>query len=300
MLHSRLIIGALLIAALAGICWLDVRGPRPGVFLASLALLAAALAAGEMRRLFRHRGVAPSASAMYLGTLLPVAACCVPVLLPNVVVNYSQGSAGWLATGLTFGLMAALVSEMRCYDGGGQSISRIAHAALSSLYVGGMIGSLVQLRLINAPGELGGWRALFPLLTLIATVKLSDTCQYAIGRIFGRRKLAPRLSPGKTWEGAVGGILTATLIAAASIAVIVQGTHGLRLAYFPYVWCYTLTIAVAGLIGDLAESLLKRDAGVKDSSDWLPGFGGVLDLLDSLLFAAPVGYLWWVIGVIGP
>lgn len=300
MLRWRLILGVAFVAALTALCWLDAEASLPGVYLASLAIVVAALAAGEMRRLYRQRGVELSTSAVYMGALLPVIVSCVPVVFPVVGGMPTTGYLGWLALGLVFGLLAVFAGEMRRYDTPGQSIINVAYAALSVLYIGGLVGMLVQLRLVNAPNNLGGWRGLYPLLATIATVKLSDVGQYAVGRMFGKRKLAPLISPGKTWEGAVGGIVLATLIAAFIMAALNQGVRGLRLSYFPFVWCFTLTVAVAGLLGDLAESLLKRDAGVKDSSDWMPGFGGVLDLLDSLLFAAPVAYLWWVIGILGP
>jgi phosphatidate cytidylyltransferase len=152
---------------------------------------------------------------------------------------------------------------------------------------------------VHAPNSVAGWQGVYPLLATIATVKLSDIGQYAVGRTIGRHKLAPLISPGKTWEGAVGGIGLATLIAAALIYAI-NDRYGIQPAHFLVVWCFALTVAVAGLLGDLAESLLKRDAGVKDSSDWMPGFGGVLDLLDSILFAGPVAYMWWVVGLVAP
>jgi phosphatidate cytidylyltransferase len=299
-LRWRLTIGAALIAALAGLCWADASVARPGIVLAILAIVAAVLATGEMRRMFRHRGVNPSPAALYVGTLLPVVASCVPIAFPDVQVNPTLGATGWLGVGLALGGMSALAGEMRRYAAPGVSISNVAHTALSVLYVGGLIGMLVQLRQVNAPLDIGGWRGLFPLVAVIVTVKLSDTCQYFIGRRFGRRKLSPLISPGKTWEGAVGGILLASLAAAALIAWCNQGAAGLRPKYFTMAWLFALTVSVAGILGDLAESMLKRDAGVKDSSDWLPGFGGVLDLLDSLLFAAPVAYLWWVLGILGP
>jgi phosphatidate cytidylyltransferase len=295
-----LTIGAALIAALAGLCWLDASLARPGIVLAGLAIVAASLAAGEMRRMFRLRGVDPSPAALYVATLLPVVASCVPIAFPKVHVNPTLGTTGWLGIGLALGCMSALAGEMRRYAAPGVSIANVAHTALSVLYVGGLVGMLVQLRQVNAPSDIGGWQGLFPLVAVIATVKLSDTCQYFIGRSFGKHKLSPLISPGKTWEGAVGGILLASLLAAAGMAMTVQGTAGLWSEYLVWAWCFALTVSVAGILGDLAESLLKRDAGVKDSSDWLPGFGGVLDLLDSLLFAAPVAYLWWVLGILNP
>jgi phosphatidate cytidylyltransferase len=166
--------------------------------------------------------------------------------------------------------------------------------ALSVLYVGGLVGMLVQLRLVEPYGYgLGAWGQLLPLLSLIATVKLSDTMQYTFGRLFGKHKVAPRLSPGKTWEGTIGGIGSATLIASGALAYILQGSSGLQPLMLAKTAAFALTVTIVGIIGDLAESMLKRDAGVKDSSDWLPGFGGVLDILDSLLLAAPVAYLFW-------
>ncbi len=253
-----------------------------------------------MLRLFAALGFHPAPWAVYVGALLPVVTSSLPVLMLNITVNFAIGSLGWLALGLATGLIIAFAGEMGRYETPGKSTACVALTALSVLYVGGCLGMLVQVRLRNAPGELGGWRALFPLASLIATVKLSDTCQYFVGRAFGQRKLAPRLSPGKTWEGAIGGIGLATTIASVAIAYHLQGAAGLRPAYLVIVWCFNLTVCVAGIIGDLAESLLKRDAGVKDSSDWLPGFGGVLDMLDSILLAAPIAYVWWAVGPLGP
>jgi phosphatidate cytidylyltransferase len=135
---------------------------------------------------------------------------------------------------------------------------------------------------------------------------MSDTGQYTFGRLFGRHKLAPTVSPGKTWEGAAGGLLVAVVTAllifgwgSRSVAgtTAVPGTAPTDILS---VVIFAIAVAAAGIVGDLAESLLKRDAGVKDSSDWLPGFGGVLDLLDSLLVAAPVAYLFWALRMVGP
>jgi phosphatidate cytidylyltransferase len=222
------------------------------------------------------------------------------VIFPRVEANPTLGYLGWLAFGLCFGLMATFAGEMRRYDAPGHSIINVAHAALSVLYIGGLVGMLVQLRIVDAPNSISGFRGLYPLIATIATVKLSDIGQYVVGRTIGRRKLAPLISPGKTWEGAVGGIVLATLLAAGIMVVVNDQVYGIRPAHFLVIWGFALTVAVAGLLGDLAESLLKRDAGVKDSSDWMPGFGGVLDLLDSILFAGPVAYMWWVVGVLGP
>lgn len=299
MLRWRLILGTALVAALAGFCWLDVRAARPGVYLIALAVIAAWLAAGEMLRIFASLGHYPARGALFAATLLPVVFSSVPVMAPVITVNFAIGSLGWLAIGLAMGLVVAFAGEMSRYESPGKSTVCVGLTALSVLYVGGCLGILVQLRVLSSV-NMSSWRALFPLMSMIATVKLSDTCQYFFGRAFGSRKLAPRLSPGKTWEGAIGGVFIATAIASVAIATYLQGWAGLRPSYLGIVWFFNLSVAVAGIIGDLAESLLKRDAGVKDSSDWLPGFGGVLDMLDSILFAAPIAYVWWAIGPLGP
>jgi phosphatidate cytidylyltransferase len=116
------------------------------------------------------------------------------------------------------------------------------------------------------------------------------------------------VSPGKTWEGAFGGLvfaLVATWIVFGWAAAHIVGDASalpslLSVTGFLKSIAFAAALTAVGIIGDLAESLLKRDAGVKDSSRWMPGFGGILDLLDSLLAAAPVAYAFWALGWIGP
>jgi phosphatidate cytidylyltransferase len=120
----------------------------------------------------------------------------------------------------------------------------------------------------------------------MAVIVISDSAQYYTGRAFGRRPLAPTISPKKTREGAIGGILFGTL----------AFTIGARLV-FPaepplLVILVGASISALGIVGDLFESLLKRSAGVKDSGSIIPGHGGVLDRIDSWLFAAPVYYVF--------
>jgi len=111
-----------------------------------------------------------------------------------------------------------------------------------------------------------------------------DAGAYYVGRKFGRRKLAPRVSPGKSWEGAFGSILTAVVLAGAYVVYFVPGMS------WPAAVAITIAANVAGQVGDLAESAIKRGVGVKDSGSILPGHGGFLDRVDSTLFALPVVY----------
>lgn len=154
---------------------------------------------------------------------------------------------------------------------------------LAAAYLGGLGGTIAGLRVL-APIEQGSWR----LVLLLAILMVGDAAAFFVGHAIGRRPLAPRISPGKTIEGAIGGLAGA---AAAALAVRALGlpllplTHALGLG---------VAVAAAGTVGDLFESLLKRWAGVKDSGRLFPGHGGMLDRLDSLLFGAPVLYWYFV------
>ena len=118
----------------------------------------------------------------------------------------------------------------------------------------------------------------------------TDIGAYAFGRMFGKRKLMPSVSPGKTVAGAVGGLVASVASCWFYVTVFLKPLGQLALTPLGMV-LFALAISVAGQTGDLAESLLKREAGVKDSSTLLPGHGGILDRFDSLLFALPVAYL---------
>jgi phosphatidate cytidylyltransferase len=190
-------------------------------------------------------------------------------------------------------LLLAFIGEMARYERPGRVVVRVGLSGLSFVYVGLLLSFVVQLRLFGS--NLTGLTA---LASLIAVVKMGDSGAYAIGRLFGRHKMTPLLSPGKTWEGAVGALLGAVLGAWLVFRLMPKGTSDPP-PDFRWGWIvYGVVVGIAGMIGDLAESLIKRDADRKDSSPWMPGFGGVLDVLDSVLFAAPVAWLLWVWGVV--
>jgi phosphatidate cytidylyltransferase len=153
---------------------------------------------------------------------------------------------------------------------------RLGAALLPLLYIGLPIGALVSLRALR------GREALF---LLMLTVMVSDTAQYYSGRVFGRRVLAPTISPKKTVEGAFGGFVAGgALMAVVGAWWLPDAPLALRVAL-------GVTVVALGIAGDLFESVLKRSAGVKDSATLIPGHGGVLDRIDALLFAAPVYYV---------
>ena len=152
----------------------------------------------------------------------------------------------------------------------------VAATLFAPIYIGLPLGALAWVR------ATGGREA---VLLLLATIVVSDSAQYYTGRAFGRRPLSPTISPKKTTEGAIGGMVFGTLAMAVG---------GLWVFESP-IWMLALlgaAISLLGIVGDLFESLLKRSAGVKDSSNLIPGDGGVLDRIDSWLFAAPVYYVF--------
>jgi len=129
----------------------------------------------------------------------------------------------------------------------------------------------------------------FYLLYFIAITKFSDLGAYVVGSLIGKHKMIPRISPGKTWEGFGGAIFTSTLLSV--LFVRWAGNYLQGLTYFHAV-VLGVILSAAAVIGDLIESLFKREAGVKDSGRFFPGIGGMLDLMDSLLFNAPLMYLY--------
>ena len=163
------------------------------------------------------------------------------------------------------------------------SIPAAAATLLAAAYLGALGGAMAALRVIPPDAD-GAWR----VTLLLAIVMTSDTFAYFAGSAFGRHKLAPRISPGKTVEGLAGG-----LVGGVVAALVVRQ---LGLPELPAAAAVALGIVVSafGVAGDLVESLIKRWSGVKDSGRLFPGHGGMLDRLDSLLFGAPVLYYYFL------
>lgn len=156
------------------------------------------------------------------------------------------------------------------------SIQQASTGIFAAVYIGMPLGMLVAVH------ALLDWRA---TLLLIGTVAVSDSMQYYTGRLLGRRPLAPAISPKKTIEGAIGGIVFGTLF------LTIVGARVLPFSGYGPLITLGLLVVVFGICGDLFESRLKRTAGMKDSSSLIPGHGGVLDRIDALLLVIPVYYL---------
>ena len=261
---TRLLTAAFLIPAAWYLC---KRAPLD-LFLAA-ALLLAGIAAWECVGILKQRGSRPF-------TWLSVAACVGLVgafaLEPPLAVAVS------VLTAAVLGAQALAMARRATPDA-------MFDAAMSTcvpvLFVGLPFAFVVGLRVV--PGNDG------PDLLLLAVlcVTLSDTGAYYAGSAFGSHRLAPVISPKKSWEGVAGGVVGSLIGALIGHFWFFQRlplVHALALG---------VVLCAAGIVGDLAESMLKRSAGVKDSSGLLPGHGGVLDRVDSLLVAAPVLYYYW-------
>ena len=262
-------------------------------------LLVTVLATEEVLSLLAAKGWRPVGWPVYFGALATMLAFAQPwwtAWFADSERLFTDNFLSWplLAFTGTVGLIFAV--EMRRFGRPGSHIVHIALAIFAIAYVGMLSGFMVALRLFgqNATG-------IVALVSMIAVTKLSDTGAYAFGRMFGARKLTPRLSPGKTWEGAMGGIVTACVVSWLFFRWIAPEISPPMATHLPASWATLLyggILAIAGMTGDLAESLLKRDMERKDSSTWLPGLGGVLDIVDSLLFAGPAAYLCWELGLL--
>jgi phosphatidate cytidylyltransferase len=238
-----------------------------GVPFALLAAAAAAIMAGELIRMFGRYGLAGGVGA--------VAAGAFPLL--TLLAGPGEVLPAWTWLALAGATILLLVLFLFRPDPPQEAMRGVAVVVLSWLYCGLLLAPAVSLRLEHG----FGW----VVLTFLVTWG-NDTFAYFAGHLFGRHKLFARVSPKKTWEGFLGGILGSLVGGAVTWALLLRGDATLRL-----VLLVGAGAAVLGPLGDLAESLVKRGAGVKDSSQIIPGHGGLLDRVDALLFVAPWVYL---------
>ena len=288
MLRLRLITGPLLIALLLGAVWLDgflaAGGLPPGLVLLGIAAVAVGLAALEITAVLTALGTRPTRT---LTVIAGLAGVCLPWLLPQVggLREDPAAAVAALATVPVALMAAALLLAVR-----GRRIPGATLAAAGTLvafvYPALPLGLLLSLRHDHSAWWIVG---------IVMSTKACDIGAYFTGHAIGRRKLIPWLSPGKTLEGLAGGVLLSGGVGAGLAAISsrlpdaadhVPVVAGLLLG---------LLFGAAGQLGDLAMSLLKRDAGLKDSSRILPGMGGVMDVLDSPALVAPLAV--WLLPV---
>ncbi len=283
MLRTRLWVGVLLAGLSLGLIVLDERLPPwyPFLFLILGGLMLVSCLEvidllGPSRRLpgwFCCAAVALVLASNWPAHVLPA--------LPHVPTDPWH----WVLGSFTLVILAAFVFEMIVFREPGESVTRVSVTVWLAAYLGLLPGFLIQLRW--QPAEAAAPSGTVALALAIFVPKGGDIGAYMAGRFLGRHRMTPLLSPKKTWEGFAGGLVAAVLVAVLfyQLDPVLRGVPLAALGFGVTVW-------VASVLGDLAESLIKRDCRRKDASQVVPGFGGVLDVLDSVVFAAPVAYCW--------
>ncbi|GIX05135.1 MAG: phosphatidate cytidylyltransferase [Planctomycetaceae bacterium] len=290
MLGWRLLISALLIPLVVFIFWLDEQmGPSAPLLLALVVLLAW-WGSSELVDLLWTRSFTPNRWLVCLCCVLTAAASWYGrfAFMPIHKTGEENSLAQVLLTYACSVLVLFATAAYR-YREPGRSMETLGAELLIVSYLGVLLGVAAQLRWVA--GDRAGYLVLG---SLVLVTKGGDVGAYTFGRLFGKRKLVPRLSPGKTWAGAVGALVGSALF---SVLWFRWATPWFDRQWVIPEWHWTalygLILGLVGLIGDLCESLIKRDVGKKDSALLFPGFGGLLDILDSVLFAGPVAYILW-------
>jgi phosphatidate cytidylyltransferase len=281
MLKTRMWMGALLIVLVIAVLRFD---PAPYPFLLLLAIFLAFVGSVELHQLIGAAHGLPlwlSGGSVLVVVLANWPAHVWPGLFgsdpwrPVLAVYSAVVLLGFLVEMAVFRPLAQTAETSS--TGSGNVVIRLALLIWITAYLGLLPSFLMQLRWFNATALALG----------IFIPKCCDIGAYFTGRLLGRHPMAPVLSPKKTWEGVLGGLL---LSAAASVAInrplsVVPGGDWAAAVF-------GVVVGGAGVLGDLAESMIKRDCRRKDASQMMPGFGGVLDVIDSILFAAPIAYYW--------
>jgi phosphatidate cytidylyltransferase len=244
--------------------------PLQGMLFTVLICLLMVPAHLELAAMAAAKGLKISIPAVVTGSIL----LCTTPYWPVCPALHWGGYAALVLVATFFGLMVYQVAK----DGLVGVMANVGGGLLALIYLGLLGTFAVAVRV-----DFGVW----VLLMYVWVVKAADIGAFTVGSLFGRHKLVPKISPGKTWEGLFGAV---------GLAAVVSVLWGRLCGIMSVPWAlvFGIVFAVIGQLGDLAESMLKRDAQVKDASDRVPGFGGVLDVLDSPLAAAPWAYLFFL------
>lgn len=275
-MRTRILLGSLLAALAGGMFYVDHHvGPQaPVLFIVAIAL--AAFGTIELIA-FLPPARRPREVLCVLGCIALISCHWLPRLgLPGgfpIAIHVFVGL-----------VILAMIDALANYREPGESGNRLATGVFGLVYLGLLPGYLAALRTTQTDAISGT----VSLLLAVFVPKGCDIGAYFTGKLLGKHKMTPILSPKKTWEGLAGGLAMAVLVSCG-----LQAWHPVIPFGWPGVVGFGLTVGAAGVLGDLLESLLKRDAGKKDASHALPEFGGVLDVVDAILFAAPVVY-WWL------
>jgi phosphatidate cytidylyltransferase len=253
----------------------------PGTVVFAVVLLLAVLASREVAALLSDKGILASKRISTFAAVLGLLVSCIIPAGISAVDAVAAVSASAMIV-----LMSSLLffSRHRTVEG---VVAATGGALLSYVYLGLMFGFLLAIR-----REHTAWA----LLWVLIVTKACDIGAYFTGKAIGKHKLIPWLSPGKTWEGLIGGVLFSAIVGFVAWPLVIGHVQGSTQIQLPGAWIGALAaifFALIGQAGDLMESMLKRDAGVKDSGKAVPGFGGILDVIDSPLLVGPFAY-WWL------
>ncbi len=283
-LRNRLTYGPLMLAGLFALLWLDwfveqrtrhLEGGIGGVGILILLLIILPLATIELATLFAAERVKPYRFLSGTGSGMLVLHA-----FATQFAAFKPMAASTLAFIVVFVMLFAALHRAVLKQTQ-EAITHMAGTVLATLYLGGLGWFLMALRVKESANFTG---TTMVILMILLVVKFTDIGAYFGGRALGKHKLIPWLSPGKTWEGLLFGMLTAGLVGMACAPRVSNLTWWKGFAF-------GAIIGGVGQLGDLLESLMKRDAEVKDSGKLIPGFGGILDVIDSPLLAAPFAYL---------
>jgi phosphatidate cytidylyltransferase len=299
---SRAVVAAIVVAAFVGLAWADavgLGGSLPAWWLLPVVVVVAARGAAEYAGLFAAAGVGVRGPIVQFATVMVAVSAAVgaQAFAADAIPVSPVAALGWTAVAVTLAVVLLAAAELPGYRAGARRLEPLAAGVFVVASLGLPLAFMVALRLVcvedlgpeqRGPGHLG----ILPLVSLVAVVKAGDIAAYVVGTLVGRHRMAPLLSPGKTWEGAA-----ASLVASLAAAWFVLERTGFSAVQPWGGWpVFGLLVGGAGMVGDLAESFVKRELGAKDSGRLLGGLGGVMDLVDSLLLAAPIAWILWVLG----
>ncbi len=263
MSSTRVLTSIVLVPVLFAVVWL-----MPSGYFAGLAIIAAAIGQYELYTMARARGITPL-------TILGIVLGALVVLKVYRPIHPSLGGPYFWITLCVLAVMTARLFSRRPVEG---ALEDIAVTLFGIFYVALLFSFQVSIH-AGSPGK--KW-----LVFLYLVIWASDTGAYYVGTAFGKHRLYERISPKKSIEGLLGGVSASVLVAVLCKLWLVPSLGIIEAAVLGAV------LALAGTVGDLAESLIKRSAGVKDSGTIIPGHGGILDRMDSMLFAAPVLFFY--------
>ncbi len=245
-----------------------------------LVALVAVLTQREFYQMVHRMGMDPfDRFGMTLGAIIMLAPYYAPILFPLHPEMASSGT--WLAVAVVV-FALRILGEREPHN----RVETLAWTLFGLLYIPFMLQFMVRIALLPGPSEMSG---LLLVIWLIAVSKFCDVGALLSGLAFGKHKMSPTISPKKTWEGAIGGVLTSAGVGAGLAALL--STHypaGLTPLVAALV---AVPIAILAIVSDLVESVIKRRADTKDAGATIPGIGGMFDLSDSLILTAPLGYL---------